>query len=89
MLIFDLLAEKKIRAAAERGELDDLPGAGRPLELDDDTLVPEDLRMASRILRNAGFDRAPVTQRMRLLEKARIEARYFGKVVRKLSRSGP
>ena len=45
--------------------------------------------MASRILRNAGFDRAPVTQRMRLLEKARIEARYFGKVVRKLSRSGP
>ena len=86
MLVLELLAEKKIAEAAERGELDDLPGAGRPLELDDDTLVPEELRMANRILRNAGIDRAPVSQKMRLMEKARIEARYFGKVLRKLAK---
>ena len=53
--MFDLLAERKISEALARGELDDLPGAGRPLELDDDALVPEDLRAAYRILRNAGF----------------------------------
>ena len=53
--MFDLIAEKKIADAIERGELDDLPGAGRPLELDDDALVPEDLRLAYRILKNGGF----------------------------------
>lgn len=86
MLLFETLAEKKILDAASRGELDDLPGAGKPLDLDDDALVPEDLRMAHRILKNAGMDRAPVTQRLRILEKAKIESRYFGKVLRRITR---
>ena len=55
MAAFDLLAEHKIAEAVSRGELDDLPGAGKPLPLDDDALIPEDLRVAYRILRNAGF----------------------------------
>ena len=49
------IAERKIAEAIERGELDDLPGAGRPLELDDDALVPGELRLVYRILKNAGF----------------------------------
>jgi hypothetical protein len=53
--MLDFLAERKIAEAVSRGELDELPGAGRPLALDDDTLVPEDLRLAYRILKNAGF----------------------------------
>src|SRR5688500_11492828 len=53
--MFDLLAEQKIAEAIARGELDNLPGAGRPLQLDDDALVPEELRLAYRILKNAGF----------------------------------
>lgn len=55
MLLFELIAERKIAEAIERGELSDLPGTGKPLHLDDDALIPEDLRMAWRILRNAGF----------------------------------
>ena len=55
MAAFDLLAERKIAEAVSRGELDDLPGAGKPLALDDDALIPEDLRVAYRILKNAGF----------------------------------
>jgi hypothetical protein len=86
VLALEYLAEKKIAEAAARGELDDLPGAGRPLDLEDDALVPEEMRMANRVLRNAGLDRAPVTQRMRLMERAKIDARYFGKVLRKLAR---
>lgn len=86
MLLFELLAERKIAEAAERGELDGLPGAGRPLALDDDALVPEEMRMAARILKNADLDRAPVARRFSILEKAKIEARYFGKVMKKLSR---
>jgi hypothetical protein len=55
MLLFESIAEEKIREAQARGEFDDLPGAGKPLALDDDPLVPEDLRVAYRILKNAGF----------------------------------
>jgi hypothetical protein len=55
MLTLDAIAERRIREAQERGEFDDLPGAGAPLDLDDDALVPEDLRAAYRILKNSGF----------------------------------
>jgi Domain of unknown function (DUF1992) len=53
--MFDLIAEEKIAEAIARGELDNLPGAGRPLNLDDDALIPEELRLAYRILKNAGY----------------------------------
>lgn len=49
-----IIAEDKIRQAMARGEFDNLPGAGRPLLLDDDPMVPEELRTAYRILKNAG-----------------------------------
>jgi len=55
MQLFAMLAEQKIQEAIERGELDDLPGAGKPLALDEDPLVPEDQRVAYRVLKNAGF----------------------------------
>lgn len=52
---FDAIAERRIREAQERGEFDNLPGIGAPLDLDDDLLVPEELRVAYRLLKNAGF----------------------------------
>ena len=54
MTLLDLLAEQRIAAAIDAGEFDDLPGAGKPLDLDDDPLVPDDLRVAWRLLKNAG-----------------------------------
>jgi hypothetical protein len=55
MGLLDRLAEAHIEAAVERGELDDLPGAGRPQKLDDDAHVPASLRAGYRLLKNAGF----------------------------------
>jgi hypothetical protein len=55
MLTLDAIAERRIREAQERGEFDGLPGAGAPLDLNDDALVPEDLRAAYRVLKNSGF----------------------------------
>lgn len=49
------LAEQRIAAARDRGEFDDLPGAGKPLNLDDDAHVPPELRLAWKLLKNAGF----------------------------------
>ncbi len=55
MSIFDLLAEERIRGALARGELSGLPGEGKPLDLDEDPLIPAEVRMSNRILRNAGY----------------------------------
>jgi len=52
---WDAIVEAKIAEAQRAGAFADLPGAGKPLVLDDDRLVPEDVRMAYRILRNAGY----------------------------------
>lgn len=48
------IAEDRIREAIERGELSNLPGEGQPLEIEDLSHVPEDLRAAYLMLRNAG-----------------------------------
>ena len=55
MHYLDHLAERRIAEAIERGELDALPGAGRPLAPEDDALVPPELRTAYRLLKNAGY----------------------------------
>lgn len=55
MNLLDQIAEARIQEAIERGELRDLAGEGKPLQLDDDSLIPEELRAAYRILKNAGF----------------------------------
>ena len=47
------IAERKIKEALRKGELDDLPGQGEPLSFEDDSHVPEDLRMAYKVLKNA------------------------------------
>jgi len=49
------VAEQKIREAIQNGEFDRLPGAGKPLRLDDDSGVPEHLRAGYRLLKNAGM----------------------------------
>ena len=53
--MLEFIAEQRIAEAIARGELDDLPGAGQPLDLSDDALIPEELRLAYRILKNAGY----------------------------------
>lgn len=54
MLLIDSLAEEQIQSAIRRGDFEDLPGQGRPLELEDESAVPEELRVAYRLLKNAG-----------------------------------
>jgi hypothetical protein len=50
---FEKIAEQKIREAMENGEFDDLPGKGKPLELEEDRHLPVDIRLAHKILKNA------------------------------------
>ncbi|MGD9426145.1 DnaJ family domain-containing protein [Pantoea sp. NSTU24] len=55
MWLVDELAEQHIKAALEKGDLSNLPGAGKPLQLEDDSHVPPELRAGYRLLKNAGF----------------------------------
>lgn len=119
MNLLDSLVEQRIAEAQARGDFDGLPQAGKPLDLDEDPLVPDDVRVAYRILRNAGFvppeverrremhalellaARTPdLDERQRALRKLqllalqctrerhgaglRLEAKYWGKIVRRL-----
>ncbi len=53
--LLDTLAEQRIAEATARGEFENLPGTGEPLVLEDDALIPEELRAAYRLLKNSGY----------------------------------
>lgn len=53
MSYFTRVVEERIREAQKNGAFDNLLGQGKPLQLEDQSLVPEDLRMAYHILKNA------------------------------------
>ena len=50
-----LIAERKISEAIQNGLLDIQEWRNRPLPMSNDNLVPEELRMAHKILKNAGY----------------------------------
>jgi hypothetical protein len=54
MSLIDCVAENLITEAVQRGEFDGLPGSGKPLPRYDEADVPEELRTAYRMLKNAG-----------------------------------
>lgn len=54
MDFFLKIAERRIMEAIENGEFDNLEGKGKPINFEDETWIPEDLRIAYRVLKNAG-----------------------------------
>ena len=51
----DRLSDRRIQEAIDAGEFDNLDGMGKPLQMDDNPYVPEDMRMAFKVLKNSGF----------------------------------
>ena len=89
--MLEFLAEQRIAEAVANGELDDLPGAGRPLALHDDAMIPEELRLAYRILKNAGYVPAEletlkeIGELEALVADGDIDAEVRSRAVRKLA----
>ena len=52
--MFNKTVESLLQEAIARGEFDDLPNKGKPLDLTEYFNTPEELRVASSILKNAG-----------------------------------
>jgi hypothetical protein len=51
----DKIVEEMIKKAQERGEFDNLPGKGKPIDLTEYFEMPEDVRVARTMLKNAGM----------------------------------
>ena len=52
---FDRIVEALIKEAQERGEFDNLPGKGKPIDLTSYFETPEEVRLAQSVLKNAGM----------------------------------
>ena len=50
---FEKIVEERIRNAQRKGVFNNLAGTGRPLQFSDDRHIPEELRLAHKILKNA------------------------------------
>ena len=66
-IIADMI-EQKIQEAIDKGEFKNLPGEGKPIDLDDDASIPAEHRMAFRVLKNSGFVPPEVTGYQELQE---------------------
>jgi hypothetical protein len=68
--LIERLAEQRILEAQRKGDFDNLPGKGKPLDLEDLSQMPEDLRMGYKILKNAGVlpAEAELLKDIRILE---------------------
>jgi len=51
----DKIVEEMIKKAQARGEFDNLPGRGKPIDLTEYFEMPEDVRVAQTMLKNAGM----------------------------------
>ena len=52
---FDRIVEAIIQEAMERGEFENLPGKGKPIDLSEYFETPEEVRLAHSVLKNAGM----------------------------------
>ncbi|MDC3418167.1 DnaJ family domain-containing protein [Aquibacillus salsiterrae] len=55
MDFFSIMAEEKIKQAIKDGQLDNLPGKGKPLKLENLDHVPEELRASYHMMKNTGY----------------------------------
>lgn len=49
------MAEEKIQQALKNGDFDNLPGKGKPQQLEDLSAMPPDMRMSYLMMKNSGY----------------------------------
>jgi len=54
-MAFERIVEVLIKEAMERGEFDNLPGKGKPIDLTEYFETPEEVRLANSVLKGAGM----------------------------------
>ena len=62
-----IVSEEKIKQAMKDGEFDNLPGKGKPLVIEDLSVIPQELRMAYSMLKNANMMKDEESYRKELM----------------------
>ncbi len=71
---FDKIVESLIKEAQERGEFDNLPGRGKPIDLSAYFETPEEVRLVQSVLKNAGMTTPEVTLLKEIAELRQVLA---------------
>jgi len=71
---FDKVVESIIKEAMERGDFDNLPGKGKPIDLTAYFDTPEDVRAAYSLLKNAGMVPREVELLKEIAELKQVES---------------
>ena len=70
---FDKIVEALIKEAQERGEFDNLPGKGKPIDLTSYFETPEEVRLAQSVLKNAGITSPEVQMLKEIAELRQVQ----------------
>ncbi|MBU8910091.1 MAG: DUF1992 domain-containing protein [Desulfobacterales bacterium] len=87
---FEALVEERIKKAQKDGTFDNLEGKKKPLNFED-RHIPQELRLAHKILKNSGFLppevelKKKITQAEQLLEKTVVDSPERLKIQKKLN----
>jgi len=87
---WESLIDQRIREAMEQGEFDDLPGKGEPVDTSENPFEDPELRLAHRVLRNAGFAPSWIEERKDIEAELEIARNQLAKAwtILKRARSG-
>jgi len=69
---YESLIDQIMNKAQADGLMNNLPGQGQPLQLDDDALVPDEYRLGNRMLKASGFA-PPWIEAQREIEQERAK----------------
>jgi hypothetical protein len=73
-MAFERIVEALIQEAMERGEFDNLPGKGQPIDLSEYFETPEEVRVAYSVLKGAGMTPREVDLLKEITELRRAQA---------------
>lgn len=77
---WESLIDQKIREAMEQGEFDDLPGKGKPVDTSENPFEDPEMRLAHRMLRNAGFAPSWIEERKDIDSEFEIARKELSRV---------
>jgi DnaJ family protein C protein 28 len=77
---WESLVDQKIREAMEQGEFDDLPGSGKPIDVSVNPFEDPEMRLAHRMLRNAGFAPSWIEERKDIDAELQIARNQLARV---------
>ncbi len=76
------VAEGKIQEGIEEGKFDNLPGKGKPVVIEEDSSTPPHIRIANRVLKNAGVAPEWIQIRQDILEEREVITALLGRLER-------